>query len=449
MNRSTQSHPLLIVLFFCLCCGCTKAESPTAAGAPAAVVSTSAVLATLEPAANAKMSTGEAPEGLLVFFHPGGKGVAYTRKEGEGLRLVFNGKAGAPVATIDAVVFSPDGKRIAYSAMVGKRWRMFVDGAAGIDSEQTTNPSFSPDSRHLAYGVKTAAGWSLVIDGRLTQMNKAFLGNPVFSADSAKVAFTEADRADSQPRLVIADLSLKKLYAVEGSDTEFAVNSENSRIALSRHQGNARNLVEVDFLKAAPVGDGAGYDAVTNVTYASAGDNLAYYGTRGGKNYLVTNGREEALPPGNLPWAPLIPSRDGVVAAFVDNGTGISLHRASSAGDDAAYEEIGDRAISRKGDLFAYAARRGTSWFVVVNGKEGAPFDKVVSPAFSPDNRFLVYRARKDGKRFMVVSDRTGKVLKQHQSYEMVFPPVFTSDGKSVAYGVKDGQQLVWKVEKL
>lgn len=395
------------------------------------------------------MSTVEVPEGPVVYFHPRGKGVAYTRKEGEGLRLVHDGKAGAPVASIDAVAFSPDGKRIAYSAMVGKRWRMFVDGAAGIDSEQTTNPAFSPDSRHVAYGVKTAAGWSMVIDGRLTQMDKALLGNPAFSADSAKVAFTEADRVDSQPRLVVCDLSLKRLYTVEGSDTEFAVNSENSRIALSRQQGNARNLVEVDFLKAAPVAEGAGYDAVSNVTYASSGNNLAYYGIRAGMNYLVANGREEALPQGNLPWAPLIPSRDGGAAAFVDNGTGISLHRAASAGDDAAYEEVGDRAISSKGDLTAYAARRGANWFLVVNGKEGAPFDKVVSPVFSPDDRFLVYRARKDGKRFLVVSDRTGKILKQHQPYEMVFPPVFTANGKSVAYGVKDGQQLVWKVEKL
>lgn len=403
----------------------------------------------MEAPAPAKMSAGEAPDGLIVFFHPGGKGVAYTRKEGEGVRLVHDGKVGAPVASIDALAFSPDGKRIAYSAMVGKKWRVFVDGAAGVDSEQTTDPSFSPDSRHVAYGVKTAAGWSIVIDGRLTQMNKAFLGNPVFSSDSSKIAFTEADSGVGAPRLVICDLFLKRLFALEGSSPELVVNSDRSRIALVRHQGKEQNLVEVDFLKAAQIGEGARYDAVSNVTYASAGNNLAYYGIRGGKNYLVLNGREEALPPGNLPWAPLVPSREEKAAAFVDNGTGISLHRTASAGNDLAYEEVGDRTISRGGELFAYAARRGANWFVVVNGKEGAPFDKVVSPVFSPDDGFLVYRARKDGKRFLVVSDRNGKIVKQHQSYEMVFPPVFTADRKSVAYGVKDGQQLVWKVEKL
>jgi hypothetical protein len=28
-----------------------------------------------------------------------------------------------------------------------------------------------------------------------------------------------------------------------------------------------------------------------------------------------------------------------------------------------------------------------------------------------------------------------------------VFPVQFTADGKSIAYGVKDGRQLAWKVE--
>ncbi|UPU36731.1 hypothetical protein M1B72_03205 [Geomonas paludis] len=365
------------------------------------------------------------------------------------MRLVHNGKAGAPVDLIDSVGFSADGKRIAYSAMVGKKWRMFVDGVAMVDSEQTTAPCFSPDSRHIAFGIKTATGWSMVVDGHQVRSDKAFVGNPLFSADSQKIAYVEADSGGSHPRFVICDLSLKRLYAVEGSGTEFAANSDFSRIALTREQGGAQSLVEVDFLKAVPIREGARYDAVSNPTYAGTGNNLAYYGIRGGKNYLVLNGREEALPAGNLPWAPLLSSHDEVAAAFVDGSGGFSLHRAFQGGDDVAYEEVGDRAISNRGGLSAYAARRGGDWFMVVNGKEGAAFDKVVSPVFSPDDSFLVYRVRKNGKRFVVVSDRTGKVLKQHEPHEMVFPPVFTADGKSVAYGVKDGAQLVWKVEKL
>jgi Tol biopolymer transport system component len=86
---------------------------------------------------------------------------------------------------------------------------------------------------------------------------------------------------------------------------------------------------------------------------------------------------------------------------------------------------------------------------IVVDGKEGPFFERVVTPHFSPDGKFLVYRARQDNKRFVVVADPSGKIIKRLPSYERVFDTTFTEDGASVAYGVKDGNQIMWKVEKL
>jgi len=80
-----------------------------------------------------------------------------------------------------------------------------------------------------------------------------------------------------------------------------------------------------------------------------------------------------------------------------------------------------------------------------VSGKEVPVFGQVVTPMFSPDRKFLVYRARKDAKRFVVVAG----AIRQHPAYEQVFLVVFTADGKSVAQGVKDGNKLIWKVEKI
>ena len=50
---------------------------------------------------------------------------------------------------------------------------------------------------------------------------------------------------------------------------------------------------------------------------------------------------------------------------------------------------------------------------------------------------------------FFVVADASGKTIRQHPAYGQVLQPVFTADGKSVAYGVKDGNRLIWIVEKL
>jgi len=87
---------------------------------------------------------------------------------------------------------------------------------------------------------------------------------------------------------------------------------------------------------------------------------------------------------------------------------------------------------------------------IVSNGKEGPGYDRVISPQFSPDGKYLIYRARQDGKRFIVVADAaTGKVVREHSRNERVFEPTFTPDGKSVAYGAMNGKQLWWKVENL
>ncbi len=67
-----------------------------------------------------------------------------------------------------------------------------------------------------------------------------------------------------------------------------------------------------------------------------------------------------------------------------------------------------------------------------------------------PGSREVSYLSCAEGQqRFVVVADANGKVIRQHPSYEQVFPVVFTADGKSVAHGVKDGNKLIWKVEKL
>jgi hypothetical protein len=138
------------------------------------------------------------------------------------------------------------------------------------------------------------------------------------------------------------------------------------------------------------------------------------------------------------------------VGIFVLSGDTVRLHQSFAAGalDELAPGGGDDLAYSSAG-VYAYATSRGEQHYVVVGGKEGPPFDRVVTPSFSPDGRAVVYRARKDGKRFVVVADLDGKTIRQHAAYEQVFPVRFTADGKSVAYGVKDGRRLAWKVEPL
>jgi len=178
---------------------------------------------------------------------------------------------------------------------------------------------------------------------------------------------------------------------------------------------------------------------------------LAYVAKKSGKSFLVMNGKEEQIPEGEYPWAPVVRPDSKGAGLVIVGSNGAFMHQAFS--DDKIkgnrYKECADLTYSSNGRSHAYVAIKNERFLIVVNGKEGPVFDRVISPQFSPDGKLLVYRARKADKRFVVVADTSGKIIKEHPHYDRVFETAFTEDGKSVAYGVVDGNRIMWKVEKL
>lgn len=208
-------------------------------------------------------------------------------------------------------------------------------------------------------------------------------------------------------------------------------------------------MIDFSFAKPDIVHESPLYEVIERLVVGDDGESVSYCALKGGKRLLVLNDREESLPKGLLPELPVIrPDKKGV-GLLLGSEKKISLHQSfyNVSEKGKKYDEAASLTYSKDGRFYAYAARNGENWFVVVNGKEGPAFDKVVAPLFSPDDKFLVYRARKDGKRF--VADTNGKTIKQHPAYEQVFDVHFTPDGSSVAYGVKDGNQLILKEVKL
>lgn len=87
----------------------------------------------------------------------------------------------------------------------------------------------------------------------------------------------------------------------------------------------------------------------------------------------------------------------------------------------------------------AYAARRGTTWRIVVNGREQPAFARVGFPIFSPHSRRLAYTAlQPDGQ--VVVVEATNP---PGQPYEQLFEsgPVFSPDSQHLAYGARRGEK--------
>jgi Tol biopolymer transport system component len=80
---------------------------------------------------------------------------------------------------------------------------------------------------------------------------------------------------------------------------------------------------------------------------------------------------------------------------------------------------------------------------VVVGDKPGHEFDSVDEPVFSPDGKAVAYRAKRRTKQFIVANDKEGP------GFDWVSTPVFGPNGREVAYVTADGRELWLKVMDL
>ena len=386
-----------------------------------------------------------------VVFSGSGSSVAYTVEKNGQFYVVHNHARGKEYASVGNVVLSSDGRRIAYGALTDGKWRMVVDGKEGRPYDTLLTPIFSPDGQHLAYQAKEGEKWYIVVDNISNAGTIASYTTPEFSSDSNLIAYVEAASSNSEMKLIVSDLTFSKQSVKKSiGDLLFTTNKGRTRIAAAQVMGNKLRIIDFSFAELDIVHEGPLYDVIEQLTLSDDGSSVTYCALRGRKRLIVLDDREEPFPEGRLQEVPVIrPDKKGV-GVLLTSQNRFFLHQAflNSKEKSKKYDEAANLTYS-SGGRYAYAARMGRYWFVVVNGEEGSQFDRVVKPVFSPDGKYLVYRARKDGKRFVVVADANGTTISQHPAYEQVLQPAFTADGTSVAYGVKDGNKLVWKVEKL
>lgn len=438
--------------------GCEKRHAETQTES-ITVADKAALLATIpadeKPALQATGMAYHAPQTARVeyIFSEKGGGVVYTVEKNGLTHVVYNGVAGKQYKAVGEVVISADGKRHAYGALVNNSWCMVVDGREGEFYNTVKYPTFSPDGRHFSYQAMKGETWYLIIDSRSNSGTDKRYYRQTFSGDSNRIAYIDNIDDANRGRLIVSDLSFSKVHIVEsGNTSHFTYNEDKTRGAAAvMHEGKF-SVIDFSFHEPGDKKIGAAYDSVQNISFGPDGRSLAYLAQREGKYFIVFNNNEIGLPGGVMTAGPTIrPDLKGVGGILsLNNRTYLWQSVSGEEKKDKIYKEIESLVYTRHGNRYAYAAANGKgNWFIVVNGKEGPAFDRIVSPKFSPDGQYIVYRARKDGKRFVVVADLDGRTIRQHPAYDQVFDVKFTVNGKSVAYGVKEGQSLAWKVEPL
>lgn len=403
------------------------------------------------------MSGGTATQGDVVFSH-NGRGVAFIASLKGRQYVVHNGKPGSLFSDIKHLVISPDGKRVSYSNTLGNYLQMITDGVAGNLFVDVYDAVYSPDSRHMAYLAEGRDNiMQVVLDGKtIESIYNVVSGDFHFDSDSSKLLYHVRPAGGRDARLVIYDLKSGNKTAIKCLDTTFIMNSAKNRVAAVVLEGDKQMVIDFSVADSADIHKSGLYDDVNSLSLSDDGKSVAFLATRGKHHYLVLNGKEDQLPAELAVAAPPIikPSQDsaGVILVKPDRYNALYTFHQLYQNDDVKtlkYSLIKEPAYCSQNNSLAFVAMKDGRFFVVMNGKEGPAFDSVVIPMFSPDCNKLVYRARDGARRMVVVADAASNEHHRHQEYEMVFPTALTADGKSVAYGVKDANKLIWKVDKL
>lgn len=397
----------------------------------------------------------DVPSETVIFVSKLGKGAAYIEQVDLKYRVVHNGQPGKIYDEIESsnLVVSPDGKRVGYSAKNLDKWYIVVDENEVAISNESGSVVFSDNSLHVAYEQKVVNQWYMVIDGKKNKGARGYFDKGLFVNNSSNLIYLESTAAEgaNSYNLVITDISMShnETLPIVMPDN-FTVNSTKSAFAAIENFNGKRRVMLYDFLKKDRLQVGSVYDEIQKPAVSDDGKSVSYVAKRDGDYFLVLNDKEEKIENGTYPFMPLInPSGKGVsIAVFLANSAYIYKgfpHDKSKQ----IYSECGDIVYSPNGEHRAYIAIKNDKLILVIDGKETPSFQRIVNPKFSPDGNYIVFLARNDDKRFVVVTDLNGSIVRQSSPYERVFDTVFTADGKSVAYGAKDGKELWWKVEKL
>jgi Tol biopolymer transport system component len=451
---------LVCVIFFVAISGCTVSDQGNRGKDPGTseIASEAKQLADIPTAYRSYVIENplQVDTSELIQISEHGRGLAYIEPVQGKYRVIHNGTAGKSYSSINQLSISPDGKRIAYVVQSGASFkRVVIDGWESPPYGDIRYPAFSPDGHHVVYRVFYGENSHLVIDNKERNEFNLLERVPVINTDSNLVAFAAKSPDGTKTQFVISDMALQNKSIFDGCGESFSQNDDKSRFTLVCSEGESKSIKVIDFKKRKEITDIRPNGNLIRAKVAADNKSVAYVVIgKTEQRHVLYNGKEEILPAGTEVFSdPVVLTDSGEVGLLTGTFYKASFYRAfqKSKRNEREYGYTSDLVTSRDGRHYAYIAvnKSQERRHIVVNGHEGPQFDKIIDPVFSPDGSLLVYRARQQGRRFIVVSDLSGNVVKQHQGYDLVFQPVFTKDGKSIGYGVLDGTELWWKMEKL
>ena len=383
------------------------------------------------------------PDGVevdgAIEFAPDGSQVAYVGKQGGRSVPVIGDKVGEAFEFVDPPVFGARGDSVAFR--VGKRtspkterWWVLLGGKKTAENDWIGALAWSPDGSKLAYwtqpgakigsdGAYTGGDLVLVIDGKKGAKwdDADALMAPRWSRDSKQVV--SSAMKNGEWCVIVGDKVHAKaglidgpIFSPDGKRVAYATVKEMDSYDESAPPPLAMSWVVVCEKKRY----GERCDSSGSPVFSPNGKRIAY---KAAKNGMVGVAVDDDQPEGA--WS--------CVSEPVWSSDGKLLAYAAAKGAEIDPNWL----VTREG---AWSATGG-AWQLVVDGKPApATFDGIRELTASPDGRSFACCVRKGAKWRVVCGE------KQSDEFDQVGAPVYDETGERLAFGVRDGRSLAWKV---
>jgi Tol biopolymer transport system component len=274
-------------------------------------------------------------------------------------------------------------------------------------------PIFSPNGDRLAYYRQKGDRWVVVTDGKESRPYDAILpAGPVFSPDGRHVAYAAWLREKGM--CLVLDGVEQKWFEGIARDHPPVFSLDGRHVAYVALRGEYMAVVR-DGEK------GKEYRWVGQPVFSSDSKRLCYAALVGGlvtdQYAVIVDGQRKGANRGQvrspvfspdgerLAWIAMRSVVGLVPLGGIDTGTVESVVIDGKKGKE--YAKIQALTFCPQGRRVAYIAFRGTERFVVVDGQEQEKFTAVGNgPLFSPDGKHVAYSAGDaQGRGFLVVDD--------------------------------------------
>lgn len=323
------------------------------------------------------------------------------------------------------LIFSPDGNRVAYVAFAKGRYFVVLDGKPGKEYDGVgCRPVFSPDSKRIAYTGRDGDKWFFIVDDEQGEGFDGVSGESIcFSPDSKRFAYMASKGSKFS---VITDGKAGPEFDGIGG---LLFSPDGKRVAYGARTGRKWCMV-VDGLSEGE------YDNVGSLSFSPNGLRYGYIAGKNGKMLVIVDGkggREFERINKGFPIFSLDSKHFGYWG--VVGNTSIVV-----VDDNTIGEYVGVDKFTFKPDTMqaAYAAGRADESFIVMDGQEGPYYDGIGPLKFSSDGKHCAYVVGKRSGRVFLVVD--GKPSPEFDGIT-ADSPVFSADGKRVAYGAKHGDK--------